>query len=208
MSPAHHDWLYAGAAKSTGFYEALQEDEVFQIRADIDNTQNLKRHGGQIQISQPERQNLHVRFKNNISRRKIFVTSLMSMTTRSFIRFVPAVYFLFLGIVSMVMEFWSGGASPSLLRFCLYAMLFLPGLAPTKLVWTVLGMLGVVVFGILLMVGFGWLIQYLNGTYFRYPFDTFVVGLPFNTWNLSCALWMPYLGLTSKDSRIISTTTA
>src|SRR5687767_13981860 len=105
----------------------------------------------------------------------------MNIVTHKYLRLIPAIYFMLLGAFFIVMELSHNGLS---LRLCIYAVLFLPILIPVKLVWTTFGLILSFIFGLFLLNGFGWFIQYLNGAYFKYPFDTFVIGFPFVIWTL------------------------
>ena len=100
----------------------------------------------------------------------------MNIVTNKYLRLIPAIYFMLLGAFFIVMELLHNGLS--LYVFCIYAVLFLPILIPVRLVWTMFGIVLSFIFGYLLLIGFGWSIQYLNGAYFKYPFDTFVIGFP------------------------------
>ena len=125
----------------------------------------------------------------------------MKIIAHTYLRLIPAIYFMLLGTFSIVMELLHNGLS--LYWFCIYAVLFLPMLIPVKPVWTMFGLILSFVFALFLLNGFGWLIQYLNGAYFRYPFETFVLGFPFIIWTLLCAMSICYIGLTSEDSILL-----
>lgn len=126
----------------------------------------------------------------------------MVIRTHKYLRLIPAIYFMLLGTFSIVMEL-SLHNGLSLYWGCIYVVLFLPILIPVKIVWTMFGLILSFVFGLILLNQFGWLIRYLNGAYFKYPFDTFVVGFPFIIWTLLCALSICYMGLTSKDNILL-----
>ena len=125
----------------------------------------------------------------------------MNTTARKYLRLIPAIYFMLLGSFSIVMEWSHNGFS--LYWFSIYAVLFLPILIPVRLVWTTFGFVVSVIFGLFLLNGFGWFIQYLNGAHFKYPFDTFVFGFPFIIWSLLCAMSIGYIGLTSSDNILL-----
>ena len=125
----------------------------------------------------------------------------MTILTRKYFRLLPAIYFMLLGAFFIVMEGLHKGLS--LLEFCTYGFLFLPMLIPVRFVWTIVGIILSFVFGFFLLNGFSWLIQYLNGAYFKYPFDTFVIGFPFIIWTLFCAMSLCCIGLTSEDSVLL-----
>lgn len=125
----------------------------------------------------------------------------MNIITHKHLRLIPATYFMLLGSFSIVMELSHNGFSSY--WFCIYAILFLPVLVPVRLVWTMFGLVLSFIFGVLLLISFGWFIQYLNGGYFKYPFDTFVIGVPFIIWTLLCAMLLCCVGLTSKDKILL-----
>ena len=125
----------------------------------------------------------------------------MTILTRKYLRLIPAVYFLLLGAFFIVMEGLHNGLSLS--EFCMYGFLFLPMLIPVRFVWTIFGIILSFVFGYFLLNGFSWLIQYLNGAYFKYPFDTFVIGFPFIIWTLLSAMALCWIGLTSEDNILL-----
>ena len=125
----------------------------------------------------------------------------MNIATRKYLRLIPAIYFMLLGTFFIVMELSHSGFS--WYWFCIYAVLFLPILIPVRLVWITFGFVVSIIFGLFLLNGFAWLVQYLNGAYFKYPFDTFVIGFPFIIWTLLCALLIGYLGLKSEDNVLI-----
>lgn len=125
----------------------------------------------------------------------------MKTTARKYLRLIPATYFMLLGIFAIVMELLNNGLT--LHSFYIYAFLFLPILVPVKVVWITFGLILSFIFAVFLLNGFSWLIQYLNGAYFKYPFDTFVVGFPFIVWSLLCAMAICYAGLTSADNALL-----
>lgn len=120
---------------------------------------------------------------------------------QKYLRLIPAIYFMLLAIFSIAMEVSYNQLS--LIEFCLYVALLLPILIPVKIVWTLFGLILSFVAGLCLLNGFIWFIQYLNGSYFRYPFDTFAVGFPFILATLLCALSLCYTGLTSRDTFLL-----
>lgn len=129
------------------------------------------------------------------------IKSAMNISTHKHLQAIPAIYFMLLGTFFIVMELSHSGLS--LYWFCMYAVLFLPILIPVKLVWTIFGITLSLIFGLLFLNQFVWFLQYVNGTYFKYPFDSFVVGFPFIIYTLLCALSFFYIGLTSEDNVLI-----
>lgn len=125
----------------------------------------------------------------------------MTIVTHKYLRLIPAIYFLLLGTFSIVMELSHNGLS--WYWFCIYAILFLPILIPVRSVWIAFGLILSFIFGLILLNGFSWLVQYLNGAYFKYPFDTFVIGFPFIIWTLLCALSIGYVGLTAEQNVLL-----
>lgn len=126
---------------------------------------------------------------------------MMNIASHKHLRLIPAVYFMLLGIFFIVMELSHNGFS--FYWFGMYAFLFLPVLIPLKLVWTLFGLVLSFVFGLFLLNGFIWFTQYLNGAYFKYPFDTFFVGFPFIIWTLLCAMSICHVGLTARDNILL-----
>ena len=122
----------------------------------------------------------------------------MQLLSHMYLRLIPAIYFMLLGIFFIVTE-WSHSGFSSY-SFSLYAALLLPVLIPVKFVWILFGIITSLVFGLFLLNGLIWFVQYVNGVYFRYPFDTFTVGFPFIIWTLFCAMWIGYTGLVAKDN--------
>ena len=125
----------------------------------------------------------------------------MNIASRKYLRWIPAIYFMLLGIFFIVMEISHNGFSFS--WFAMYTLLFLPVIIPLRFVWTIFGLVLSFVFGLFLVNGFIWFTQYLNGTYFKYPFDTFVVGFPFIIWTLLCAISICYVGVTARDNILL-----
>jgi hypothetical protein len=126
---------------------------------------------------------------------------MMTLATRKYLRLLPAIYFVLLAIFSIAMEVSHNQLS--LVEFCLYAAMLLPILIPVKIVWTLFGLILSFVAGLCLLNGFIWFIQYLNGSYFRYPFETFAIGFPFILTTLLCALSLCYTGLTSRHTFLL-----
>ena len=124
----------------------------------------------------------------------------MKEAKHKYLRLLPAIYFMLLGIFFIVMELLHSGFS--LYWFCIYAALFLPVLIPIRPVWTLFGLIVSFIFSFLLLNQLGWLVQYLNGAYFKYPFDTFVVGFPFIIGTLLCGMALGYMGLASGENKL------
>ena len=115
-----------------------------------------------------------------------------------YLRLITAIYFALLGTFCIVMELSHDGLS--LFEFCIYAFLFMPLLVPFRLVRTMFGVIVSLIFAVLLLNGLGWFVQYLNGAYFKYPLDTFVVGFPFIGWTLLCGVLIGWIGLTGESN--------
>ena len=125
----------------------------------------------------------------------------MNLIARKYLRLIPALYFMLLGAFFIGMDLLHNKLSGRFL--CAYAILFLPILIPIKHVWTIFGLIISLILGLILLQGLSWYIQYMNGVYMKYPFDTFVIGFPFITLTLLCALSIFYIGLKSEDNILL-----
>ena len=107
-------------------------------------------------------------------------------------RLIPAAYFALLGIFDIGMDLWHHTLRWEQLGFNL--LLMVPLLIRRKPIWTIFGWVGTIFWAYLFIVVFVWFTDYLIGKPFRYPAETFGIGLPFTAISLTCSIALIYLG--------------
>ena len=119
--------------------------------------------------------------------------ALATIFDRSFLRYLPALYFAAVGVFALTMDLIHN--SVSWLLTIIYLVLCLPAIFRNKWVYLSLGSLLLLVFGYLLIVVSAWFARYMAGASFKDPVTTFGVGYTFVVSSFISSIFLVLQGL-------------
>lgn len=118
---------------------------------------------------------------------------------------IPALYFAGLGAYDIGSELLDKRLTAYNAIF--NAAFFLPLIFRHRYVFLIIGIAASFLFGYIFIVELVWFIQFLTGTHFKDPLDTFAFGIPWTCFSLLCAISLIYIGITrSQTTKTIQST--